>query len=346
MAYRYLSARARGSHPRKTRSGCRTPDNVLECPRDRDPYERNAMPRPLPHEADTPFMVYAGTGTDLIFNRGVNLPGFASFPLLENPNTRAVMAQQMQELVDLAGEMNLGCILDAPTWMANADRAAPLGYDAQRLAVVNIEGVALMEEVRQAADRDDVLVSACIGPRHDPYADIPSMTTDQARRYHTAQMTTLRDTSVDLVTAYTFNRPAEAAGCILAADDAGLRIVMSLVVETDGCLDDGTPLNQAIDQIDAETDAAAAFFMINCAHPSHFADSLTAHPRLQGVVANASRCSHAELDEADSLDDGNPQELGQEVADILHRNPAIRVFGGCCGTDMRHLRAMAKASRS
>ena len=302
------------------------------------------MPRPLPHESDTRFLAYAGTGTDLIFNHGIDLPGFASFPLLENPDTRAVLKNQMQALVDLAGEMGLGCILDAPTWMANADRAAPLGYDPTQLVEVNRDAVALMEEVRQAAGRDDVLVSACIGPRHDPYADVPAMSVTDARRYHAAQMTTLKDTSVDLVTAYTFNRKTEAAGAVLAARDADLPVILSLVVETDGCLDDGTPLTEAIDWIDAETAGAAIFFMVNCAHPTHYATALAAHPRLRGIVSNASRCSHAELDNADTLDEGDPHELGQETAEILRQNRAITVFGGCCGTDMRHLRAMALAS--
>jgi len=300
------------------------------------------MQRQLPHESDKSYLVYAGTGTDLIFNHGLELPGFASFPLLEQPDTRAVLASQMQALVDLAREMNVGCILDAPTWMANADRAAPLGYDADRLAEVNRDGVALMESLRQSAGRDDVLVSACIGPRHDPYADIPPMSADDARQYHHAQLAVLKDTSVDLVTAYTFNRPSEAAGCVLAARDVGLPIVMSLVVETDGCLADGTALVDAIDTIDAETGSSAAFFMINCAHPTHFAGAIGAHPRLKGVVANASSCSHAELDEADELDEGDPQQLGREIAEVMRQNPSVQVFGGCCGTDMRHMKAMAQ----
>lgn len=300
------------------------------------------MPRTLPHQSDRSFLVYAGTGTDLIFNHGVDLPGFASFPLLEKPETRAILASQMQALVDLAGEMSMGCILDAPTWTANADRAAPLGYDPARLVDVNCDAVALMEEVRQGAVRDDVLVSACIGPRFDPYADIPSMSAEEARQYHSIQLAVLKDTTVDLVTAYTFNRPSEAVGCLMAARDVGLPMIMSLVVETDGCLADGTGLCEAIDRIDAETEGAALFFMVNCAHPTHFASAIGAHPRLKGVVANASSCSHAELDEADTLDAGNPPQLGREIADILRQNPAIRVFGGCCGTDMRHMSCMAR----
>lgn len=300
------------------------------------------MAQLLPHESEKKFLVYAGTGTDLIFNHGVELPGFASFPLLEQPKTRAILADQMQALVDLAGEMGVGCILDAPTWMANADRAAPLGYDAGRLVDVNKDAVNLMEDIRQAAGRDDVLVSACIGPRYDPYADIPPVPMEDAHYYHSAQMQSLKDTSVDLVTAYTFNRTSEAAGCILAARNENLPIIMSLVVETDGCLADGSRLVDAIDQIDWATNSGALFFMVNCAHPTHFSGALCDHPRIKGIVANASSCSHAELDEAEELDEGDPGQLGKQMAQIVRNNPSIRVVGGCCGTDMRHLKSMAR----
>jgi len=299
------------------------------------------MPRPLPHQTEQRYLAYAGTGTDLIFNHGIDLPGFASFPLLERPETRRVLAGQMQALVDLADRMGLGCILDAPTWMANRDRAAPLGYDVARLMDVNRDAVALMEEVRQAATREDVLVSACVGPQHDPYADVAPISVEAARQYHAMQLSALKGTAVDLVTAYTFNRVGEAAGCVLAAQDIGLPLVMSLVVETDGRLADGTGLTDAITRIDAATGSGAEFFMVNCAHPTHFAKVLEGHSRLQGVIANASSCSHAELDEADTLDEGNPGQLGREIAQIIRQNPDIRVFGGCCGTDMRHLGAMA-----
>lgn len=301
------------------------------------------MQRLLPHESQESFLVYAGTGTDLIFNHGIELPDFESFPLLENSHTRAVLASQMQALVELSGKVGMGCILDAPTWMANADRAAPLGYEGERLDEVNRDAVALMEEVRQRSGRANVLVSACIGPQYDPYADIPPVSVDDARSYHAEQIRVLKDTSADLVTAYTFNRLSEATGCILAARDADLPIIMSLVVETDGCLADGTPLVEAIDRIDKDTAGAALFFMVNCAHPTHFDNALNAHPRLKGAVANASSCSHAELDEAVELDDGDPIQLGMEIAAIAAQNPAMKVFGGCCGTDMRHLEAMALA---
>lgn len=298
------------------------------------------MGRQLPQDSDKVFLVYAGTGTDLIFNRGIDLPGFASFPLLEKPDTRKVLAEQMRELASLAGETGFGCILETPTWMANADRAGPLGYDAQQIEVVNRDAVGLIDAVRQETGRDDVLVSACIGPRFDPYANFPAISVAEARAYHIAQLSVLKDTAVDLATAYTFNRPSEAAGCLLAARDVEFPMIMSLVVETDGCLADGTPLIDAVEEIDEITEGYALFFMVNCAHPTHFEHAIAAHPRLRGVVANASACSHAELDEATELDEGDPVQLGRDVAQILKANPAIKVIGGCCGTDMRHLRRM------
>ncbi|MDD9718823.1 homocysteine S-methyltransferase family protein [Dinoroseobacter sp. PD6] len=282
----------------------------------------------------------------MIFNRGLDLPGFASFPLLEQADTRLVLAQQMEALVALADEAKLGCILDTPTWMANVDRAAPLGYDADRLDHVNRDAAAVMEQVRQAAKRDDVLLSACIGPRQDPYVQDAAMTVEDARSYHARQLSVFQDTPVDFATGYTFNRVDEAAKCVLAAKEAGLRIVMSFVVETDGCLADGTTLLEAIGHVDAKSEQFADYFMVNCAHPSHFANALVAHPRLQGVVANASVCSHAELDEAESLDAGDPVQLGKELAEIRRANPDLRVFGGCCGTDMRHMACIADALSS
>ncbi len=299
-------------------------------------------PRLLPTQTDTPFLVYAGTGTDLIFNHHLDLPGFASFPLLETAETRAVLAGQMRQLAELAGRAGLGCILDAPTWMANRDRAAFLGYEPARLDAVNQDAVALMDEVRQETGRADVLVSACIGPRHDPYANVPEISVSEARSYHTAQMASLKPTAIDMVTAYTFNRVAEAIGCVQAASDHDIPIVLSFVVETDGCLADGTPLVDAVELVDYETGAAPLFYMVNCAHPSHFDQAIKGHARIRGIVVNASACSHAELDEATELDDGDPDALGREVADLMRQNPAISVFGGCCGTDMRHLQRMTE----
>lgn len=298
--------------------------------------------RHLPHQTDQRFLVYAGTGTDLIFNRGVDLPGFASFPLVEHEDTRALLVQQMRELIEVAQAARLGAIIDTPTWTASRDRAAGLGYDADQLFAINQRAVTMMRELRDSIAADNVLLALCLGPARDPYGSDDPFSVEEARTYHRTQIETVKDLGIDLVNAYTFNKVDEAAGAVLAAKDLQVPVALSLVVETDGRLDDGTPLADAVEHIDALTQEAAAYFMINCAHPDHFADVLNGTPRLKGVVANASRCSHAELDEATTLDDGNPTELGHQIAQLAKAFPALTVFGGCCGTDMRHMRQIAE----
>ena len=308
---------------------------------EREPAGRAEMKRLLPHETDQRFLIFAATGTDLIFNRGLELPGFASFPLVEDPDAQPVVVDQMRDLMKVSAEAGLGCIVDTLTWMANRDRAAPLGYDDERLSALNRKAVALMTDLRNESERDDVLVALCVGPSRDAYAKLEPMTVDAARKYHAIQIGSVQDAGIDLVNAYTFNQVEEAAGAALAAKDCGIPIAVSFVVETDGCLDNGTALEEAIDQVDDLTDGSAAYFMVNCAHPDHFSHVLTGHPRLRGIAVNASRCSHAELDDATELDDGDPEELGAEVTRLVREFPAISVVGGCCGSDMRHMGEMA-----
>lgn len=149
-----------------------------------------------------------------------------------------------------------------------------------------------------------------------------------------------------MVTAITMTNVPESVGVARAAAGAGIPSVISLTVETDGALPTGQPLRQAVEEIDAATDRAPAYYMINCAHPTHFLDVLDGGPwmqRLRGIRANASRCSHAELDEAEELDSGDPQELGQQYAELKRRFPQINVLGGCCGTDHRHIQQISAA---
>lgn len=304
------------------------------------------MERLLPHQTDQKFLVFAATGTDLIFNRGQELPGFASFPLNEDPEAQPVIVDQMRDLVNTAKAAGVGCIIDTLTWMANRDRAAPLGYDADRLAALNRTAVRLMRDLRDEVAAEDVLLALCLGPSRDPYTKLEPMTVENARSYHRAQIEAIHDMSVDLVHAYTFNQVEEAAGVALAASDFGVPVVVSFVVETDGKLDNGLPLEEAIAQVDELTSNGPAYFMVNCAHPDHFSHVLTGNPRLKGIVVNASRCSHAELDDATKLDDGDPEELAAEITRLVKLYPSLSVIGGCCGTDFRHLQRMAEGVAS
>ena len=139
------------------------------------------------------------------------------------------------------------------------------------------------------------------------------MSPTQAADYHRPQVEAFADSPVDLVSALTLTGPDEAVGIVDAAREAGLPVVVSFTVETDGRLPDDTALGDAVREVDDATGGAAACFMVNCAHPDHLAPAVDPAadwwPRLRGVRANASRMSHAELDDAPELDAGDPAEL-------------------------------------
>ncbi|WP_371810645.1 homocysteine S-methyltransferase family protein [Ruegeria sp. HKCCA5763] len=287
--------------------------------------------------------------TDLLFTQGVNLPGFASYPLLETQEGRDRLNGYFQDLIDVGKKHDVGVILESPTWVANRDRGKSIGYEPEKLMELNKQAVALMCEARTRMGDLPTVISANVGPRDDAYAPGEQMSADEAEAYHSEQIAALAETDVDLISGYTLAYPAEAIGIVRAAKRFNLPVVIAFTVETDGRLPTGAPLEEAISEVDAATDNYATYFMINCAHPDHFRSTLTDAPwmkRVHGIVANASRCSHAELDEAEELDAGNPSELGKQLAEIRQTFPWVSVLGGCCGTDMRHISNIALATKS
>ena len=282
--------------------------------------------------------------TTLIFAQGMELPLFASFPLLEREEGREALRAYFEPYLAIARERGVGILLDAPTWRANPDWGEKLGYSLERLEQANRDAVAFMDELR---DQADVLVSGCIGPRGDGYVPGELMSAEEAEEYHSWQVAIFAGTSVELVSALTMNYAEEALGIARAADAAGLPCAVSFTVETDGRLPSGQPLGEAVEQVDAGTDGAPAYFMINCAHPTHFAHVLEQDgawkERIHGLRANASKMSHAELDEAEELDPGDPEELAADYVGLRSRLPNLNVVGGCCGTDHRHIDAISKA---
>ncbi len=294
-------------------------------------------------------LAYVGMETDLIFNQGVDLPGFASYPLLKTNEGQELLKRYLEDLIALGKETDTGVILESPTWVANRDRGAALGYGFDELKKLNQDAISMMAAVRLESDHAPIVISANIGPREDAYAPSAQMTPDEAERYHAEQISVLADTDVDVISGYTLAYPSEAIGMVRAARQFGLPVVISFTVETDGRLPTGESLQEAISEVDTATDGYAAYFMINCAHPEHFSGVLedaSWMQRVRGIIANASRCSHAELDEAKELDDGNPTELGLQLSDIRRKFPHIQVLGGCCGTDMRHMGQIANAART
>ena len=300
----------------------------------------------LPQLDGTQLLTDSGLETTLIFHEGLDLPAFASYPLLATAEGRQVLRGYFERHLAIAADHGTGFLLESPTWRASRDWGATLGHGPEHLAEMNRRAIQLMVELRDAATlAGPVVISGNLGPRGDGYQADTAMSAEEAEAFHAEQIGWLAATPVDMISAFTLSTVAEGTGVIRAARAAGLPVVVSYTTETDGRLPDGTPLGAAIERTDALTDGAAAYFMVNCAHPDHFRHAFetdaTWLSRIGGVRANASRQSHAELDAATELDAGNPAELGRDYARLQRMLPNLRVLGGCCGTDHRHVEAMA-----
>jgi len=280
----------------------------------------------------------------LIFHEGLELPAFAAFDLLKDDAGTEALRRYYDPYASLAREHGLGFVLESPTWRASARWGAELGYNEADLSLLNRKAIALMEEIRAAyANGAPVVISGCIGPHDDGYRPGETLSADAAYDYHAAQIETFADTAADMVTAVTMTYADEAIGISRAAREAGLPAAISFTVETDGRLPSGQSLADAIELLDEDT--PPAYYMINCAHPTHF-EAVLSEPwarRIHGLRANASTKSHAELDEAEELDTGDPDDLGARYAALAARLPALNVLGGCCGTDHRHVTAICDA---
>jgi len=304
----------------------------------------------LPQAGCGYFLTDGGLETTLIFLEGQELPHFAAFHMLKSAAGENLLRKYFAIYAELAARYRAGIVLETATWRANRDWAEKLGYDAGALAEVNRRSVLLVEEVRENVETPatPVVISGCVGPRGDGYVPGSRMSADEAEDYHSFQVQTFADTGADLVSGLTLNYVEEALGLTRAARQAGMPVVISFTLETNGRLPTGQPLGSAIQEVDEATSLYPSYYMINCAHPSHF--GAVAHgdepwlARVRGLRVNASRMSHSELNEAPGLDAGNPEELGHECHGLL-REPFrhVNVLGGCCGTDHRHVEQITAA---
>ena len=295
------------------------------------------------------FLTDGGIETSLIFHQGLDLPEFAAFDLLKDEQGTEALRRYYAPYASLAREHGTGFVLESPTWRASPDWAIKIGYSLTELDELNRKAIALMEELRAEyeADGAPIVISGCVGPQDDGYNPAVKLSASDAQTYHATQIGTFRDTAADMVTAITMTYVDEALGVARAANEAGLPVAISFTVETDGRLPSGQALGEAIQQVDDETGGVPAYYMINCAHPTHFehvveSDGLW-RDRIRGLRANASTKSHAELDEATELDDGQPADLAVRYADLRESLPRLNILGGCCGTDQRHVSEICSA---
>jgi len=303
------------------------------------------MNKPLPLTSERIYLTDGGLETTLIFHDGLDLPCFAAFDLMKDEAGRDTLRRYFRRYADIASRSGCGFIFETPTWRASADWGAKLGYSPAQLEVVNREAVELMDSIRKDYDTEQspMVISGNIGPRGDGYVVDRVTSSEEARDYHQHQVDTFAAAGTDLVTAITMNHIEEAIGVVLAAQKAGQPSVIGFTTETDGRLPSGDSLEEAITAVDEATGNGPEYYIVNCAHFDHFSASLSDNAawtqRIRGIRANASRLSHAELDESVELDDGDPQEFGELCRQLQERFPGLFVFGGCCGTDHRHLDA-------
>jgi homocysteine S-methyltransferase len=303
----------------------------------------------LPQLSDQLFLTDGGLETTLIFHDKIELPYFASFDLLRSLEGTQRLRDYFERYIAMAKKSGTGFVLEAPTWRANPDWAAKLGYSREALAQVNRDAIDLLAELQNKHDtpQTPMVISGNIGPRGDGYKVENAMTAQQAQDYHGWQVGVFAQTQADLVSAFTINYVEEAVGVVRACQAAKVPCVISFTVETDGKLPSGQLLRDAIEQTDRATNNGPAYYMLNCAHPTHFVDALnrgeTWTTRIRGLRANASVRSHAELDAAPDLDIGDPVDLGRRYRALRREFPGFTVLGGCCGTDHRHVEQICLA---
>lgn len=302
----------------------------------------------LPQMQGGIFLSDGGMETTLIFHEGLELPHFASFILLATEEGRAQLTAYYEKYLAVAQGRGVGFVLDSATWRANPDWAAKLGYGASELKAANQASIALLAKLREHWETPSMpcVISGAIGPRGDGYKE-GRMGRDEAEDYHSVQIGAFAESEADMVAAYTLGSIEEAIGISNAAQAHDMPCAISFTVETDGRLVSGRSLREAVEIVDDETGGAPLYYMVNCAHPTHFEQALEVGEdwmkRLHGVRANASALSHAELDESETLDDGDPIDLGRRYKALRQNFPSFRILGGCCGTDHRHVAAVCEA---
>jgi len=303
----------------------------------------------LPQMGQWLFLTDGGIETTLIFHDGLTLPDFAAFDLLKTTEGAAALRKYFRSYAEIARRFETGLILESATWRASTDWGARLGYARDALAESNRQAIRLLEAIREEFETADrpIVISGCVGPRGDGYVPAAAMSEADSETYHRDQIQTFAGTAVDMISAITMNYAAEAIGIVRAARSVSMPVAISFTVETDGRLPTGQSLRSAIEEVDAKTERYASYFAINCAHPTHFEAAVAPEgdwtQRVRAVRANASRKSHAELNESPELDIGNPGELGADYRRLMTRLPRLNVMGGCCGTDTRHITCIAES---
>jgi homocysteine S-methyltransferase len=273
---------------------------------------------------------------------GFELRHFCGFELLNDARGVSCLKDYHRKVVEAALENGFGVINEGLHYRASRDWGELTGYSKQALEEINIRGIEFYRDfVREyASPETPMLVGGAIGPRGDAYNVGRTPDAAEAEDYHSEQILSFRKAGADHVTAMTFSSVEEAIGLARAAKAAQMPVVVSFIAANGGRLHGGETLEEAIRRVDAATGNAPDYYMINCTHPTEFEPGLTPGDwiaRLGGFMPNAVAMETLDLCTLGHLEDGDPAELGAQMADLARRFPHISVWGGCCGTDGRHI---------
>lgn len=293
------------------------------------------------------YLSEGGVETEILYKYGFELPQFAVFPLLNNPEALSKLKGMYRNYLDVVAKHGMNALIGGLDYRASPDWGDLLGYSPEGLSEANHKSIAFLKEVANeyVSDIPEILIQGCIGPRGDAYDRSQSITADEAEDYHSIQLTTLKEANVDLALAITFNNIPESIGVARAAEKVGVPIAISLSLDSTSKLNTGPSLKEAITTIDTETDQAPEFYSINCSHPIEYEPAIESGnwiKRVRGVRPNASKMEKIALCKIGHLEEGDPVELGELCGDLARRYPHMDIWGGCCGTWDIHLDEIAK----
>lgn len=299
---------------------------------------------------DLIYLTEGGFETELMYLHGIDLPCFAAFAILNDRAKRAVFKSLYERVCDVAAAEGTGVLLGWIGYRASPDWGAKLGLSREGLREATLAAIALLEELREAyqGQIQDFRINEGIGPRGDAYGTGGAITEAEAEDYHAVQLETVRG-RVDVAWAATQNNVPEVIGMARAAKALEVPFAVSWSLNSEGRLNSGTTVEQAIDRVDAAAPSGVAWHAINCSHPDEFEQALTPGPwleRLRCIRPNAVALDKIALCKLGHLEDGDPVELGRQIADIARRFPTMDIFGGCCGTDHRHLASIIRAVKA
>jgi S-methylmethionine-dependent homocysteine/selenocysteine methylase len=274
-------------------------------------------------------------------------PHIVNSAFIYDEDKRAALAKIYQEYMEIGREYDLPLLLSTPTWRASRLRIKEAGYEAKD---VNADNFRFLDELRKSYGEygEKIVICGLMSCKGDAYSPGEGLSLDEALEFHQWQAEKLADSGVDFTLAATLPALGEAKGLALALAGTGRPYVISFVARPEGTMLDGTPLKRAIAEIDDATSPKPLAFMINCTHAT-FTKAALMHEtnsssmvreRVIGLFANTAVLSPEDLNNSTDLVEEDPETFGKIVAE-LNKSPGLKMLGGCCGTDDRHINALA-----